>query len=73
MQVFAEGVGGEVVQDERFGVRGGDDGGVVVWGGEKGGNSEDMVVVAVGTENEVMFDAVGIQGQVAVGWYGIGL
>ncbi len=60
VQVFAEGVGGQVVLDEGLGVRRGEDGGVVFWGGEEGRDAEDMVVVAVGAEDEVGFAAVGI-------------
>jgi len=62
VQVFAEGVGWEVILDEGFGVGRGEDGGVVVWGGEEEWDSEDVVVVAVGTEDEVGLGALGIQG-----------
>lgn len=60
VQVFAEGVGREVIQDEGLGVRGGEDGGVIVWRGEEGWDAEDVVVVAVGAEDEVGFSTVGV-------------
>ena len=53
---------GKVILDERLGVRGGDDGGVGGWGGggEEGGKAKDVVIMAVGGEDEVGFGTVGI-------------
>ena len=66
---FAQGVGGEIGEDEGRLEVGSDD---MRLGGQEGRDAEDVVVVAVSAEDDVLL-AVGVKTLAVVGGEGVGL